>query len=93
MRDIFRLSIELRSRRFGASRILCKSDLNTHSQGGKNMEGTAGKIQTPTQWNPIGSRLTAPSPVLSPNSILPTFVSLLFLSRNINFGGRLEILF
>jgi hypothetical protein len=28
-------------------------------------------IQIPTHWNPIGRRLTAPLPVLSPSSILP----------------------
>jgi hypothetical protein len=29
------------------------------------------EIKTPTHWNLIGSSMTAPPPVLSPNSILP----------------------
>ena len=70
MTDNFQLTPQLRSGRFGSSRILCKSELNTNSQLCNNVEMIAGKIETPTQWNPIGSRITAPSPVLSPSSIL-----------------------
>jgi len=34
-------------------------------------QGSPVEIQTSTQWNLIGRRMTAPPPVLSPSSILP----------------------
>jgi hypothetical protein len=34
-------------------------------------EGSPGEIQTTAHWNLIGHSITAPSPVLSPSSILP----------------------
>jgi len=34
-------------------------------------EESPAQIQTPTHWNLTGLSLTAPSPVLSPSSILP----------------------
>jgi hypothetical protein len=64
MTDIFQLTLQLRSG------ILCKSEFNTNSRLCYNVEVMAGKIEIPTQWNLIGSRITAPSPVLSPSSIL-----------------------
>lgn len=94
MADIFLRTLELRSGRFDACRILCNSQLNTYSQLCNNVEGTAGKIETPTQWNPIGSRMTAPSSVLTPSSILrhPFFYCSLILATEI-LSGRLKRLF
>jgi hypothetical protein len=54
------------------------------------VEGVAGKIETPTQWNPIGRRLTALSPVLSPSIILRHLRFKFFHFRNRNFGGAFK---
>jgi hypothetical protein len=35
------------------------------------VQGSPVEIQTPAHWNLIGRSMTAPPPVLSPNSILP----------------------
>jgi hypothetical protein len=94
MTDICLLTLELRSGRFGASPILCKSELNAYSQLCNDVKGIAGKIETPTQWNPISSRMTALSPVLSPSSILRHlhFIVLSFSRQEFRRGVK-KILF
>jgi hypothetical protein len=42
-----------------------------YSQTCMYLQGSPGEIQTPTHLNLIGPNMTAPKPVLSPNSILP----------------------
>ena len=50
-------------------------------------------IRTPTPWNLIGLTMTAPPPVLSPSSILPSPSSHnVFHSHNEKFGASLKIL-
>ena len=36
-----------------------------------DIQGRTVEIKTPTPWNLIGRNMTAPQPMLSPNSILP----------------------
>jgi hypothetical protein len=66
-------STYIRSGRFGASRTFRKSELNTGTVGcvGVYMAGNPVAVQAATNWNLIGRGMTAPPPVLSPNSTVP----------------------
>ena len=52
--------------------------------------GSAVKIQTPTQWNLIGRNMTAPPPVALPSSSSPTFILLSFHCRKEKFGTHFK---
>jgi hypothetical protein len=78
-----RLTQELRSKRPGASPILCKSALRaqTYDQLYMHFKGNTVPIQTPKHGNLRGRSIYTPPSVLSPNSIRPSHLSLCFHSR------------
>ena len=77
-----------RAGKSGASRIVCVwvSQVHVYTQGGTV------EIQKPTHWHQIGRSLTAPPPLLSPNSIPPLSLTALSLSQGRNLASVSKML-
>jgi hypothetical protein len=70
--------------RSGAIRIECTVCMVNY------IHGSLVEIQTPTYWNPIGRSMTAPPPLLSSSSILPSSSHWLFVpARKTSFKKML----
>ena len=76
----------------GASRLLCKSEWSIHVVNVRHIRnGVQFETQTPTRWKMNSYSVNAPSPVLSPSSILaPHSSHWAFIAAKNKFGSPIR---